>query len=425
MTTRITLEQDGGVTFDRFNSLEIQCDVASPWSLDASVGDDRSGLNVLLGKKLSVRHNGVVRFVGFLYYREYTATANDGGVLHLMVNSPIQSAQMAAANAGIRVERVSLGKFLRELWAPLGVTFVFDASGEADLLTGKGTTGGNSGKDVEKITPDKAKVQPGETIWDCTQRHLKRHGLHLWDAPNGSLIVSKPNDEAGPTYTFKSRKGRGISVGNNIISARRINDAGSIPTAVTVVGAARRKTITPTGVATQAPTAAEVRKSITGFSAPLYAEDSSDTEVVSPVSGPLGDNAVKLATPKKTPSEYTVTTPTIGVAYWDEVFDSDLHQPILILDDQIKSMDQAAKAASRELKDRSARMDQFEITVDGWDYRVVGAKPVPYTVNTTAQVEIDGLANGTYYVHRVNLSADASNSLRTTLTLSARGTFAI
>src|SRR5690606_15209716 len=79
-----------------------------------------------------------------------------------------------------------------------------------------------------------------ETIFQASDRHLKRHSLRRWDAPDGKIVIGVPDDQQRPSYSFRmygdSRRNQ-----NNFISASRSKDWSGVPGFLYVAGTGGKK----------------------------------------------------------------------------------------------------------------------------------------------------------------------------------------
>lgn len=345
-----------------FDSVEVTNDITSPASASFRLGDDGSYESLYRalahGQMFSVYLNGFPRMRGRVVAQEIPDDARGGTAVELRLSPVFSDAFVSSAEPTLKVEKVSVKDFIFKLYEPLGYTeddFVFTPATERDLMTGKPTRGGAAPADLEKLQVAQAKVNPPETIYDAAARHLKRHGLMHWDAPDGRIFVGTPDVDQRPIYRFQSKRGA-RSQGNNVLSMRRIADWFDTPTHVTIFGQLHGKDVAKAGVSA---TAAHADMLSAGF-----------------------------------------------------------YRAVLLPSEQVKSVQTAERNARRELAQRSKRKDSFEVTVDGWSYWD-GSSLTPYAPNTTADVDLDAIGGvqGRYYIPKVTMREDAGGGQITTITL--------
>ncbi len=357
----ISLEGEAGALriFDR---VEVTNDITGPATASFSIGDDGSYESLYRalahGKPFTVYLNGFPRMRGIVVAQEIPDDARGGTMIELRLATKFADAYVSSAEPDIKVENTSIKDFITRLLAPIGYEeddLAFLPAAERDLMTGRPTRGGAAPADLDKIQVPQAKVNPPETVYDAGMRHLKRHSLMWWDAPDGRIFVGTPDVDQRPLYRFRSKRGA-RSQGNNVINLRRVADWYEIPTSVTVFGGIQNKQLAK---ATVTATSANADMLRAGFYRPVYL-----------------------------PAE------------------------------QIKTLAGAERQARREIAQRSKRKDAYEITVDGWSYWD-GSSTTPYAPNTTADVDLDALGGvqGRYYIHKVTMREDARGGQQTTLSL--------
>lgn len=357
----ISLEGEAGALriFDR---VEVVNDITGPATASFSIGDDGSYESLYRalahGKPFTVYLNGFPRMRGIVVAQEIPDDARGGTMIELRLATKFADAYVSSAEPDIKVENTSIKDFITRLLAPIGYEeddLAFLPAAERDLMTGRPTRGGAAPADLDKIQVPQAKVNPPETVYDAGMRHLKRHSLMWWDAPDGRIFVGTPDVDQRPLYRFRSKRGA-RSQGNNVINLRRVADWYEIPTSVTVFGGIQNKQLAKATVTATSDDADMLRA---GFYRPVYL-----------------------------PAE------------------------------QIKTLAGAERQARREIAQRSKRKDAYEITVDGWSYWD-GSSTTPYAPNTTADVDLDALGGvqGRYYIHKVTMREDARGGQQTTLSL--------
>lgn len=369
-TVKVELVAEGtkaGGTLDLFTSFEVRTDITMPATASFEIGDDSSwgslGDVFEHGRKFQVFINDRPRLLGRVELNNAPFDAGAGAVIQFSVVTRLSDALIASALQSVRVQNVSIKDFVLELYKPLGYAakdFVFAQATTRNLLTGKRTTTGERPKDLEPIKVDEARVKPGESIYAAADRHLRRHGLMHWDAPDGRIVVGVPNDEQDPTYTFNAFRMSGRSDSNNIISASRYRDWSGLPGVIGVYGVGGKRDFTKSRVAA------------------------------------LADDI--------------------------DVIRAGFYRPVAIVAEGIRTQELAARAAQRELSARSKRKDGFDIVVDGlshWD----GQDSTPYAFDTTAMVNTDvaGGNAGVYYIHAVTFQRSADQGDLTQLEMVKRG----
>jgi hypothetical protein len=357
----ISLEGEAGA-LKIFDRVEVTNDITSPAQATFTLGDDGSYESLYRalahGKPFTVYLNGFPRMKGLVVGQEIPDDARGGTTIELRLATKFADAYVASAEPDIEVKNASIKNFITRLLSPIGYEeddLVFSAAAERDLMTGKPARGGRPAIDLEKITVAQAKVNPPETVYDAASRHLKRHSLMMWDAPDGRIYIGAPDVDQQPIYRFRSKRGARAQ-GNNVLSVRRIADWYEIPTNVTVFGGTTNKQVS------------KAKFSATGANA--------------------------------------------------DMLRAGFYRPVYLPAEQVKTLQAAENQARREIAQRSKRKDAYEILVDGWTYWD-GSSSIPYAPNTTADVDLDALGGvqGRYFIHKVTMREDAKSSQSTTLSL--------
>ena len=363
-TVYIESQDDG--RFDIFNSLAIANDFMAPSEAAFEVGDDGTWSELEnitgLGKKFKVFVNDRLRLTGRVEFNDIPVDPGSGAVTRFTVRTLLADAMYACADPSVKVKSSSIKDFLFYLWAPLGIKesdFIFLADVSRDLMTGVSSDGSQSPVALEELKEEAAKVNPPETIFQASERHLSRHGLMIWDAPDGKVVVGYPEDKQRPLYTFRmfgdSRRNQ-----NNVLRMHRTKDWSGVPGFIYMAGTGGNKDWT--------------KSKVRGFS------------------------------------------------YREEVLNSGFYRPVIIVNEGLKNDAMAQRQADREMTNRIKRMDTWTVTVDGlsyWD----GSERIQYAIDTTAEVfsTVAGGPNGAYLVTRVQLNRNVSEGDTAELTLLKRG----
>ncbi len=380
-----------------FTSIAITNDIMSPSEAAFELGNagtfSEIQKHIAHGTKYKVWVNDLLRLTGRVEAQDIPIDASAGSVVRFTVRTKLADAMYANVIKPIKVRDTTIKKFLLDLYAPLGYTesdFIFDQGTARDLITGRSTKQYKSwrakhGKtptvkkedgttkkikqfpptdpDLDKITLDEAKIQPGETIYDAADRHLRRHGLIHWDSPDGKIVVGAPNDEQPPVFHLQCNRGTGRE-NNNVIGLTRVRDWSELPTDLSVFGMMRGKGTS--------------RKRV-GFHA--------------------ADPDAKAA---------------------------GFYRPVNIMAEGLKTGDAAERAARREMSARAKQKDAWQVELDQWSYWD-GQKNTPWGIDCVVNIEsdiADGLL-GWYYVHRTLLRRDPTGGDVTNLTVLKAGIWSI
>ena len=366
----VRVEVVGGGSLDNFTSFQIVNDITMPSEASFEVGDDGTWSSMgdvfKPGTKFCVYINDRPRLTGRVEMNDVPFDTQAGAVVRFTVRTKLSDAMYASAPKNVKVKDTSIQEFVLAVYQPLGYVladFVFSQATARDLLTGRVSDRGVPDTNLEPIKVEEAKVQPSETIYAAVDRHLRRHGFMHWDAPDGRIIVGKPDDLQNPLFTFnmfRSFGGGGDPESNNVLGSTRTRDWSGIPSLVEVFGKGGKK----------------------GFGKSNVTAAASDADV----------------------------------------FAAGFYRPISIIAEGVRTIDLAVRAANRELAARSKRKDGFGISVDGlswWD----GQSSVIYGPDTVAMINTDvaGGNAGAYYIHAVTLMRNASAGDTAQLDMVKRG----
>jgi prophage tail gpP-like protein len=358
-----------------FESVELTTDLLDTSTATFTIGDQGAWGTleriVQPGSAISVYANGYLQMTGRSETIELPIEAGSGAVLQLVCRTKMADARYTSADPRISLQNCSIKEFMLRLYEPLGYgpsDFAFSAATERNLLTGK-RVGAEDPTDLEPIKSEQAKVNPPETVFECASRQLKRHHLMHWDAADGRILVGAPDDEQAPRYFFQSKRGA-ASVGNNILSARRVVDWSEIASDISVFGGSGAKDVT--------------KAAIRGVAADV------DVLVVAASTGHF-------------------------------------RRAVIIPNEGAKTQAQANAQARRELAARANRKNAWEIQTDGWSFWN-GHDIVNMAINTTCDIDVDVTgysASGRFLISRLTRRLDVENGATSTLTLLAPGIFVL
>jgi prophage tail gpP-like protein len=361
--------------FETFNSLAITNDLTRPSEAAFEIGDDSTYNSLItsavrMGSPFSVWVNDRLHLTGRVELIGAPISADQGVPMTFVVRTKLADAMYASANPNIRASKgTTIRDFILALFEPLGYVssdFVLRADLSRDLLTGKSSSGQDSPIALESIKEEQLKVNPPETIYAAADRVLRRHGLMLWDAPDGKIVIGFPNDDQSPLYTFRmfndSRSNQ-----NNILSAQRSNDFSSAPSVLAVMGTSGKQNWR---------------------------------------NAKVGNIQVQKAV--------------------DDIFNKDgsrpFYRPVLLLNEGLKNDALAERFARREMTNRSKAIDTWDVEVDGLSFWN-GSELVPYGIDTVATIEtsLAGGPAGAYLVTSVAKTRNADNGDSTRLQLLKKG----
>jgi prophage tail gpP-like protein len=242
---QVRIEAAGVGTIDNLTATQISNDLTAPSEGAFELGNEGTWASIAEqvqnGTEYMVFVNELLRLTGRVEFTDQPTDAQGGSTVRLTVRTKLADAMYASAKPTIKVKDTSIKEFILALYEPLGFTaadFQFSQAAGRDLLTGEGSAGAGDTVDLEPMKADEAKVNPPETVYDAADRHLRRHGLMHWDAPDGKIIVGAPAADGEATYRLiLNQDGRS----NNILACTPAQDWSGVPSSVTVIGAQRRK----------------------------------------------------------------------------------------------------------------------------------------------------------------------------------------
>jgi prophage tail gpP-like protein len=366
---RVHVEGEAG-TFDRFTSIELTNDLTAPAEAAFECGDDgtfRSFEKIIaFGSLFRVLVNDRLRLTGRVEAHDVPTDAAGGATVRFVIRTKLADAAYASANPKIAIQGATLKQVVLRAYAPLGYIepdFVFKQDLARDLMTGKSSKASQRILDLEPIKLEQAKVSPPETVFEFVERHLLRFHLTHWDSPDGKIVVGAPDDQQRPIYNFRLKVGPN-GRHNNVLSAQRVRDLSDAPSLLSVFG----------------------------------------------IGGKTDFQKTKIARRFEVP----------------EVAQAKLYRPVIIVDEALRSGDQAEGRLRREVAARSKKLDSWEIHTDGlsyWD----GQSRFPYGIDACADVDIDtaGGSTGSYLVHRTRMRLDPENGATTELSLVRKGLWVI
>lgn len=361
----VRAEAVGVGVLDRFTSFAIASDLMMPSEANFEVGDDGtwSALEQFVkpGTEYRVFVNNALRLSGRVEVGTVPIDLQ-GSVVQFTVRTKLADAWFASADPRTKTNGVSIKQFLLDLFKPLGfgeADFVFDADVSRNLMTGVSRTSPKPAVDLEPLQEEQAKVNPPETIYQAADRHLRRHGMMFWDAPNGKIVVGAPDDGQEPLYYFRSMFGAQGSQ-NNVLSATYVNDISEAATVLGVYGAG----------------------------------------------GKAGFQQAKVR----------------GLVEDADLIAAGFYRPVLIIAEGLKTKALAQRAATREATNRNKKRGGWDIKVDGLSYWN-GNTSIPFGIDTVCDVRTSaaGSPSGAYLVTRIESTRDPNNGDMTRLVVLKKG----
>lgn len=367
----ITITSEGGRAFDRWTSCEILNSIIRSSEASFEVGDDGSweALSSLaaLGTRFTVQVNGKVRVTGKVEVLNSPLDATRSSTVRFVVRTALS--QIESDSASLRIQQKANPTIKQIIEQALGLAGIpanmieYRTDVARNLFTGAPTRGGRPRRDLDQLKEDQASSQPGETLKAFLDRHLMRHGLLIWDGPDGKVVVGAPDDDQEESYTFRCFRGAEGKF-NNVVSIERMRDASSAPTQVMVFGFGGKRE---------------------------YAK-------------------AKVAALRENP----------------ELITAGFLRRHVIVDDGVKTKELAERTAARAFSERTRRQDCFVIGVDGLAYRERSAR-VPYAPDTTCFIMADtiGGAVGKFYLEQTLLRRSPTSGDTTELQAVKAGTWVL
>ena len=371
-TEKVTIESIGGsgqkLLIDRATSYEIVTDLTAPAEARFELGDNgtwkaiRQALEI--GRKFRVALNGRSILAGRMLMRSMPVSASTGATVQCVVRTLLADAMFTSCDQ-FNVKGATLKTIVLKAYQSLGATerdFCFSADVARDLITGRGK-GGSPVTDLTALTEQDARVQPPETVHSFVDRHLRRFSLLHWDAPDGRIVVGKPNDEQAASYLLRCM--RDYPRGNNITEARRSEDYEQVPGELAVYGQGGGRDYTRARV------------------------------------------------------QAVVNNQTLMAAT--------LRRRTMVIDEGVTTKALAQARAKREMAMRSMQRDSWDLTTPAWcHYYSNRWFPYAIDTVADLSVDVaDGSANGAYYIWRVSLSGNANDSHTARITAAAKGVWQI
>lgn len=350
-------------SFDIINSMVRSCEASF------EVGDDGSwnDLSELmsLGTKFKISLNNKLRMSGRVELLNSPLSADQSSVVRFVVRTILADLEVEAAEPSIRVRDKSIKDVVLAVLAYAGVDasqVVFRADVSRELITGRRGKGKTPPKDLEDLKVQAAGVQPGEKVKAFLDRHLRRHGLMIFDSPDGKLVIAEIDDDQEETYFFRCL--RHEPQFNNFTMIDRNRDATGAPSEITVYG--------------------------------------------------FGGGG-----------QYQ-NTKLISIRENPEIKSAGFFRREIIVDDGIKTKELAARTAARAMSERIRRQDAITIQTDGLSYRERRDKiPYAPDVTCGVVADTIGGVVGKFYVETTASKVNARGGSTTQLQIVKAGTWSL
>jgi hypothetical protein len=370
----ITISKEGGgdasLLIDRSTQFEIVTDLLAPSTARFELGDEGTwdALRDIgaIGSRMVVSINGYTRLKGRLLTRNLMATVGGGATVQLAIRTRLADAMFTACDPGVGVKNVQLKDLILQAFKRMGLEeadFIFQGDVARSVLTGRGSRNAPEPA-VHTLREDEARPHPPETIYAFVDRHLSRFGLMMWDAPDGRIIIDRPDVDQRAIYSMTARRGAQNSRTNNLLSATKTEDFEDVPRDLWVFGVGGGRDINRATV------------KFVQFDSTLFSVD-----------------------PRLSFSARTA----------------------VIVDESLKTQAQAEARARREMMRRSLQKDTWMLETDGFSYWS-GTEAFPYVINTIGNVQVDvaGGASGPYLFYNVTMRGNAHDGMTTCITGAGR-----
>lgn len=367
----VLIESDTGgdysLVVDRATQYEIVTDIRAPSCARFELGDEGTWPSIRdaikIGARFVVSLNSRPRLKGRLLTRNLAVSAGGGATVQVVVRTLLADAVFTACDPKIGVKNTTLKDTVLAAFKKMALAeadFVFKSDVSRNVITGKGGSS-PAPPDLSTLKEDEARPHPPESIFAFVDRHLSRFGLMMWDAPDGRIVIGKPDDTQTPTYVMCARRGDAAKA-NNLLSATKTEDYEEVPASLWVYGVGGGK---------------DQAKSRVKFMRP--------------------DPVLSAVDPK-------------------------LVRDAVIIDEGIKTQAQAEARARREMMNRSLAKDSWVLETDGFSYWS-GSEAIPYGVDTVADVRVDvaDVASGPYMIWQVTMRGNATSGHTTTLSAVGKG----
>lgn len=360
-----------GGSFDKFTSVGLIGSILRSSEASFEMGDDGSYNDlkkaVALGSEFEVAVNGRPRMRGQIHYRASPLNAAQSSTLRCVVRTRLADMEIGSADPRLKVTKLSIKDMVLKAVAQHGYTaadVVFHGDTSRNVMTGKTSRGSRAPKDLTNLKEDQAAVQPGETTKAFLDRHLKRHGLMIWDGPDGKLVVAAPDDEQDSLYVFRAFRTGEKRANNNVTAFERIEDVTGVPTELFVFGYGGGK-------------------------------DYQRSKVSSSVRN-------------------------------DSMLAAGFSRPVLVLDEGVKTIELAIRQAKREYSERTRRQDAWVVNADGLSFLERGDN-TPYCFDTCCDVIAETLGGtaGKYYIEEVSMMMDPRAGQTTMMQVVKAGTWSL
>jgi prophage tail gpP-like protein len=359
---------DASLLVDRATQYEVLTELTGPSSARFEFGDEGTWEAIRpiveIGSRLVVAVNGFPRLTGRILTRNLAVTPDGGATVQAVIRTRLADAMFTACDPKIGVKNATLESITLAAFARMGLAaedFITTANLARDVLTGRSSRQVPA-LEIRNLREDEARPHPPETVFQFVDRHLSRFGLMMWDAPDGRIVIGAPDDGQNPIYVMAMRRDPVAARANNLLSATKVEDFEQVPRDLWVFG----------------------------------------------VGGGRDQNQARV--------KFVSLDPTLFAV--DPVLD----RSAVIIDESIKTQQQAEARARREMMQRSLMRDTWTLQTDSFHYWT-GTEALPYVVDTVADVAIDvaGGASGPYLVYQVAMRGSATEGHTTSLTCAGRG----
>lgn len=372
----ISITTANGKAFDRWTSFETLNSIVRSSEASFEIGDDGSWKDfsqiAAVGVEIFVLLNGMPRMKGRVELLNSPLNVAQSSVMRFAVRTVMADLEIQTADPRIRFDTANnasttIGDLVNQTLTLAGVdadVIIFGNNASRKVMTGQRGKGTKPDPSLEPLTIQQAAVQPGETVKVFLDRHLRRHGLLMFDGPEGEIVISAPDDAQQELYYFHCQRTGAVTNSNNFTDNDRTQDASGAPSEIWVLGYGGGK---------------DAMRS-------------------------------KLGAFQRNPT----------------LFDAGFLRRTIMVDEGVKTKELASRTAARMMSETLRRQDSITIVTDGLTHRYANVK-IPYCPDTTSSLVVDtmGGAIGKFYVESVAMRCTVDEGNKSQLSLVRAGTWAL
>jgi prophage tail gpP-like protein len=238
---------EDGTQLGKWKEYSIDSDFLTPtdgWSFSFGTEVEWTQVKGLLvpDSKIQITIDGVPQLTGYIDRVRASADDSGGVTIHVEGRDILKQLVKGNIHPDTRIKNRTLQDLvesaLKQLYGDNAPTLVTDNDSNRQIITGAKAR--HKHKKARKLTSELqwCQAHANEGAFDFCARNLRRFGLWMWAAADGTVVISSPNYDQPSSYLISRRRGDTVA---EVQSASWSYDKTNVPSHVIIRGRSSQK----------------------------------------------------------------------------------------------------------------------------------------------------------------------------------------